>query len=75
MDKQSLANLLLNLKQMEVVDNEAVIDQLHIPKGEEIKKRMNQKEEAVMKAKSGGGQAPSMPGPEGILSQMKRGNQ
>ena len=62
MDKQSLANLFLRLAAMKVVDPQAVIEQLNIPKGEEIIKRMEQRQQQAMAAK-GGGKPPRPPGP------------
>ena len=62
MDKQSLANLFLRLVQMKVVDPQAVIEQLDIPKGGEIIQRMEQKAQQAMAAKGGGGAPrPKMP--------------
>ena len=60
MDKQSLANLFLRLAAMKVVDPQAVIEQLNIPKGEEIIKRMEQRQQQAMAVK-GGGAAPPRP--------------
>ena len=65
MDKQSLANLFLRLAQMKIVDPQAVIEQLDIPKGEEIVKRMQQRAQQAMAAK-GGGAAPLKPKPPGM---------
>jgi hypothetical protein len=61
-DLQSLANLFLRLKQMEVVDAEAVIDQLDIPNGGDIKDRLKQREQMAMAAKQQKmGPSPRMP--------------
>jgi len=63
MDRQSLANLFLRLAQMKIVDPQAVIEQLNIPKGEEIVKRMEQRAQQMMAAKAGGPQRPpKLPG-------------
>jgi len=64
MDRQSLANLFLRLAAMKVVDPQAVIEQLNIPKGEEIIKRMEQRAQAAMAAKGGGRPMPP-PKPQG----------
>ena len=64
MDRQSLANLFLRLAQMKIVDPQAVIEQLNIPKGEEIIKRMEQRAQAAMAAKGGGRPMPP-PKPQG----------
>ena len=64
MDKQSLANLFLRLVQMKVVDPQAVIEQLNIPKGDEIIKRMEERMKQAAAMKQGGGPprpAPKMP--------------
>ncbi|KKL95331.1 hypothetical protein LCGC14_1855700, partial [marine sediment metagenome] len=60
MDQQSLANLFLRLKQMEVVDAQAVIEILNLPKGKEIIERMEQRMQQEMAAKQGP-KAPKMP--------------
>jgi hypothetical protein len=73
MDKQSLANLFLRLAQMKIVDPQAVIEQLRIPKGDEIIKRMEQRAQQAMRAKAGGQQRPTKP-PEmgqGNLTQQR----
>lgn len=63
MDRQSLANLFLRLAQMKIIDPQAVIEQLSIPKGEEIVKRMEQRAQQAMAAKAGGQQRPAnLPG-------------
>lgn len=64
MDRQSLANLFLRLAAMKVVDPQAVIEQLNIPKGEEIIARMEQRAQAAMAAKGGGRPMPP-PKPQG----------
>lgn len=69
MDKQSLANMFLKLVELKVIDGEAVINQLRLPRAEEIIERMNQRREEALKAKSGQ-QAPPRPGPPGMMSQM-----
>ena len=60
MDQQSLANLFLRLKQMEVVDAQAVIEILDLPKGKEIIERMEKRMQQEMAAKQGP-KAPKMP--------------
>ncbi len=60
MDKQSLANLFLRLKQMEVVDAQAVIEKLELPKGKELIARMQKREQQMMAAKQGA-KAPRAP--------------
>jgi len=63
MDKQSLANLFLRLVQMKVIDPQAVIEQLNIPKGGEIIERMEERAQAAMAAKSGGAGPKRPPAP------------
>jgi len=60
MDKQTLANLFLKLAQMKIVDPQAVLEQLKVPKAKEIVERMEARREQAIKAKTGGGQ-PSTP--------------
>jgi hypothetical protein len=57
MDKQSLANLFIRLAQMKIIDPQAVIEQLRIPRGDEIITRM--KKQAEMMAQ---GQQPARAG-------------
>jgi hypothetical protein len=64
LDKQSLANLFLKLKELQIVDGQAVLDQLRIPKREEINARMA----AMMQQ----GQAPPMPGPAPMMGQINQ---
>jgi hypothetical protein len=59
MDKQTLANMFIRLAQMQLVDRDAVLEVLKVPKWKEIVDRMNQKEEAMKQAKMGG--PPGMP--------------
>ena len=54
MDKQSLANLGLNLRRMKVIDNEAVLDLLDFPNGKGITERMKKQAAAAAAAKRGG---------------------
>ena len=63
MDKQSLANLFLRLAQMKIVDPQAVIEQLNIPKGDEIIERMEKQMQQAQAAKQGSrpGGPPRMP--------------
>ena len=51
MDQQSLANLFIRLLQMKAVDAEAVLENLQIPKREEILARIDKQRQAAMKAK------------------------
>lgn len=51
MDQQSLANLFIRLFQMKAVDAEAVLENLQIPKREEILARIGKQRQAAMKAK------------------------
>ena len=51
MDKQSLANLFIRLAEMKIIDPQAVIEQLRIPRGSEIINRMKQAAELQMQAK------------------------
>jgi hypothetical protein len=80
MDKQSLANLFLRLAQMKIVDPQAVIEQLNIPKGQEIVQRMEQRAQQMMAAKAGGQQRPpKLPGmglqgkPQNLIQQRLEG--
>jgi hypothetical protein len=45
MDRQSLANLSINLFQMKAIDRTALFEMLRFPKGEEIAKRMDMAEQ------------------------------
>ncbi len=74
MDRQSLANLFIQLAQTQItpaspIDREALLKQLRIPNADEISARMNQKEAMMAAAQAGaqppmGGPAP-IPGPGG----------
>ena len=79
MDKQSLANLFLRLAQMQIVDPQAVIEQLRIPKGDEIIKRMEQRAQQAMAAKMGQRRPTQLPGmgtggqPPSLIQQRPEG--
>ena len=79
MDKQSLANLFLRLAQMQIVDPQAVIEQLRIPKGDEIIKRMEQRAQQQMAAKMGQRRPTQLPGmgtggqPPSLIQQRPEG--
>jgi len=79
MDKQSLANLFLRLAQMQIVDPQAVIEQLRIPKGDEIIKRMEQRAQQQMAAKMGQKRPAKLPGmgmggqPPSLIQQRPEG--
>lgn len=61
LDKQSLANLMLRLFQMQGIDRQAVLEVLQIPRGQEITERMDAKEQQGM-MKPGGGPMPPQAG-------------
>lgn len=54
LDKQTLANMFIRLAQMQLVDRDAVLEVLKVPKWKEIVDRMNRKEEEMKQAKMGG---------------------
>ena len=68
MDKQTLANLVLNLFKLKGVDRQALLEILQIPRWQEINSRMDQKEQMILKAKMGQQQQPQPPaGPSPML--------
>jgi hypothetical protein len=78
MDRQSLANLFLRLAQMKMVDPQAVLEQLQVPKWEEIVQRMEQRAQQAMAAKGGGPPAPrKLPAmgekPQSLMQQRPEG--
>ncbi len=67
LDKQSLANLMLRLFQMQGIDRQAILEVLQIPRGQEISERMDSKEQqqqGMRKPGGGGGPPQAMPGPQ-----------
>lgn len=56
MDKQALANLALRLFELQGVDREGLFDFIRLPKGEQIAKRMDDKEQAMAQAQQQGQQ-------------------
>jgi hypothetical protein len=68
MDKQSLANLMLRLAQMKIVDPRAVLEQLKPTNYKQIIKRMEEQARAAMQPQGPAGQngqkPPRMPGPQ-----------
>lgn len=68
MDKQSLANLFLRLVQLKVIDPQALLEQLKVPRYKEIIKRMQQQAQMQMQMQQkqqGGRPGPRMPGQGG----------
>lgn len=55
LDKQSLANLMLRLAQMKIVDPQAVIETLRLPNGQKIIQRFEQMQQQQMQMQQQGG--------------------
>jgi len=55
LDKQTLANMVIRLAQMKLVDREAVLSTLNFPNYQAIVERMDKKEQEQSGAKGGGG--------------------
>lgn len=76
LDKQSLANLMLRLLQMQAIDREAILEVLQIPRGKEITERMDAKEQQGGKPGGGGPMPPQAgPRPTGPPNMMQGGQQ
>ena len=58
MDKQAMANLALRLFELQGIDREGLFDFIHLPKGEQIAKRIDQKEAAMQQQQQGAAQQP-----------------
>lgn len=72
LDKQSLANLMLRLAEVQItpnsaIDTQSLLETLQVPRTEQIIERIKKAQESQMAAAAPQGMPPGMPGAEGVM--------